>query len=154
MGVLLRDVKVANILIDGDRRAKLCDFGLGRVDTQSSGEFTLLGPGKPPSTPGYVAPEMLRKERYDFKADLYSFDVCIWVLLTGGILNSKTPRPPSSDCNDYQNLFHDYQKLHDCIDSPDQHLAVKLPSGTSEELVRMLTSRNPEQRWGHQRIRE
>lgn len=80
--ILHLDLKSPNILVDDKWRAKIADFGLARVrrNTLVSGKSGFHG------TPEWMAPEMLRAEDYDEKADTYSYGVVLWELLT-----AKTP---------------------------------------------------------------
>ena len=76
--ILHLDLKSPNILLDDKWRVKIADFGLARVrrNTLLSGRSNFHG------TPEWMAPEMLRAERYDEKADVYSFGVVLWELLS------------------------------------------------------------------------
>ena len=76
--ILHLDLKSPNILVDDKWRVKIADFGLARVrrNTLLSGRSNFHG------TPEWMAPEMLRAERYDEKADVYSFGVVLWELLS------------------------------------------------------------------------
>ena len=74
--------------MDDKWRVKVADFGLARVrsNTLLSGRSNFHG------TPEWMAPEMLRAERFDEAADVYSFGVVLWELLTGRRLHSSTFR--------------------------------------------------------------
>ena len=71
------DLKSPNILVDDKWRVKIADFGLrARAATRDvSGRSGFHG------TPEWMAPEMLRAEDYDEKADSYSYGVVLWELL-------------------------------------------------------------------------
>jgi serine/threonine protein kinase len=78
-GVIHRDVKPANILIDHHGRAKLADFGIAR-SSMKTGEFApSLG------TLRYMSPEQLEGKPSGHQSDLYSLGVTLYELLTGRI---------------------------------------------------------------------
>ena len=74
-----RDVKPENLFVCADGRVKLLDFGLARMGDRQAGTYTRLGAG----TPLYMAPEQLKGETPDARADVYSLGVVLWECLTG-----------------------------------------------------------------------
>jgi WD40 repeat protein/tRNA A-37 threonylcarbamoyl transferase component Bud32 len=82
LGVVHRDVKPSNVLIDGERRAYLTDFGLAKNE---AGAATFTIEGQLLGTPAYMAPEQARgqKEKVDGRADIYALGVILYELLTG-----------------------------------------------------------------------
>jgi serine/threonine protein kinase len=80
-GLVHRDVKPQNVLLNGDGLAKVTDFGivrsLGTVGQTETG--TVLG------TSQYIAPEQARGERVDAQTDVYSFGVVLYELLAGDV---------------------------------------------------------------------
>jgi len=81
-GVFHRDVKPSNILIEGDGRPVLTDFGLARRD---EAEIVITLDGQVLGTPAYMSPEQAAGEssRVDGRADVYSLGVVLYELLTG-----------------------------------------------------------------------
>jgi tRNA A-37 threonylcarbamoyl transferase component Bud32 len=75
--VVHRDVKPANILITGESRVKITDFGIARLDSSNlTQEGQLLG------TPNYMAPEQIQGKEVDSRADLFSLGVVLYEMLT------------------------------------------------------------------------
>lgn len=78
-GVIHRDVKPSNVMIDDKGNALLTDFGLARL-TEGTGTLTgsmLMG------TPAYVAPEQGRGSRVDGRSDEYSLGIILYQIATG-----------------------------------------------------------------------
>jgi serine/threonine-protein kinase len=81
-----RDVKPENILLDDKGEAYLTDFGIARPMTMSRvgrAAQTLSATGLPVGTPEYMAPEQLRGEAMDGRADIYALGAVLYELLTG-----------------------------------------------------------------------
>jgi serine/threonine protein kinase len=79
-GVVHRDVKPANILLEGaDERVKLTDFGLAWMGDDAR----LTQAGVAAGTPEYMAPEQARGEPVDHRADLFSLGGVLYALCTG-----------------------------------------------------------------------
>ena len=104
-GVVHRDLKPQNVMVDGGGVLRIMDFGIARTADSA----TITGTSEMMGTPDYISPEQVKGEKADAKSDLYSFGIILYELLTGETPFSgetavskivarlqTTPKPPRS----------------------------------------------------------
>src|SRR5919106_1800790 len=106
-GIVHRDIKPHNVMVDDDRRVKVTDFGIARAGTSQMTEA-----GSIVGTAQYLSPEQARGAGVDQRSDLYSVGVVLYELLTGKVpFNGESPveiamkhlsdtPPPPSELNE------------------------------------------------------
>ena len=77
-GIVHRDVKPANVMVGTDGVVRLVDFGVAKL-----ADSTLTNPGFTPGTAAYMAPEQVRGEDVDHRADLWALGAVVYEMLTG-----------------------------------------------------------------------
>ena len=109
-GVIHRDIKPQNLLVDGEGVLKVMDFGIARLTERSSG---LTEVGLVVGTPSYMSPEQMLAEDIDARSDLYAAGVVLYECLTGRLpfdavtpvamiakVLSQTPEAPNAVASD------------------------------------------------------
>ncbi|XP_033947961.1 cGMP-dependent protein kinase 2 [Pseudochaenichthys georgianus] len=127
-GVLYRDLKPENLMLDTEGYIKLVDFGFAKKIRCGQKTWTFCG------TPEYVAPEIILNKGHNFSVDFWSLGILVFELLTGS-----PPFSGSDQMMTYTFILKGIEKM----DFPKK--ITKRP----DDLIRKLCRRNPSERLGN-----
>ncbi|TMW49936.1 hypothetical protein DOY81_004975 [Sarcophaga bullata] len=143
-GVIHRDVKPSNILIDERGNIKLCDFGISGRLVDSKAATRSAG------CAAYMAPERIdpKKPKYDIRADVWSLGITLVELATARspyegcntdfevltkVLDSDPPCLPNDDKFQFSNAFHEF--VNKCL-TKNHDLRPKYPQLLEQEFIK------------------
>jgi tRNA A-37 threonylcarbamoyl transferase component Bud32 len=134
-GVLHRDVKPSNILIDTEGHVYLTDFGLARI--AQSGESTssqdmLIG------SPHYLSPEQARSEAVDARTDIYSLGIILFEMFAGKV--------PFSGETPYATIL---AQINEAPPTP-RSINPKIPPAVEQVILKAI-AKDPKDRYGSMR---
>ena len=131
-GVVHRDVKPGNAMLARDGRVVLVDFGLAAATGDDRGDRIEAAADRA-GTPRYMAPEQIRGDLLDARADLYAVGMMLYELVTG--------RPPFLGTSNRTWFEHH-------LSSPPEEIDVPIPRRLGR-LIRGLLSKTPSDRPGY-----
>ena len=121
-GIVHRDIKLENILLDLNNIVKICDFGVGKLTQKGQKLSDQCG------TPVYMAPEIIKGDGYEgFPVDVWSSGIALYIMLSGNI-------PFNRDkIHDLQSAILNlpYKKIDDISDNANnllEHILEKDPN--------------------------
>ncbi len=132
-GIVHRDVKPSNILVDRNRQVKLTDFGIART----AGDAALTQTGLVTGSPAYLAPEVASGHRGDEASDVWSLGATLFHALSG--------RPP------YDVSDHVLGGLYRLVNEEPPRLP---DAGRLGPLLEATMVRDPSARWSMEQVRD
>jgi Tol biopolymer transport system component len=140
-GVLHRDIKPRNVLVDKEGRARLTDFGLARffvpldgASTISTASSSLTREGGVVGTPNYMSPEQALGRAVDQRSDIFSFGALLYEMCTGAVAFCPTDQGDVVD-----SILHREP-------APVSQLNYEIPQDL-EHVVRKCLAKRPDERY-------
>uniref|UniRef100_A0A8D3C7I3 Protein kinase C n=1 Tax=Scophthalmus maximus TaxID=52904 RepID=A0A8D3C7I3_SCOMX len=125
-GIIYRDLKLDNVMLDKDGHIKIADFGMCKENVFGEARATTFC-----GTPDYIAPEILLGQKYTFSVDWWSFGVLVYEMLIG-------QSPYQGD---------DEDELFESIRSDTPHYP-RWITKEAKNLLELLFERDPSRRLG------
>ena len=131
-GIVHRDIKCENIMLNSKNQIKVMDFGLAKL----KGSLKLTKASSTVGTLGYMAPEQLQGGDVDARSDIFSFGVVIFEMLTGHM-------PFRGD--------HEAAMMYSIVNEDPEPLQKSRPELSAEldRIVRRALEKDPEDRYQH-----
>ncbi|KAL5703905.1 hypothetical protein ACHQM5_022398 [Ranunculus cassubicifolius] len=126
--IVHRDMKATNVLLDKDLNAKICDFGLAKLDNEVDTHISTRIAG----TVGYMAPEYAMRGYLTEKADVYSFGIVALEIVSGKSNTNYRPKEEFVYLLDWACVLHEQGNLLQLV---DECLGTNYPK---EEALNML----------------
>ena len=129
-GIVHRDVKTDNIMVNSKNQIKVMDFGLAKL----KGSLKLTKTSSTVGTLAYMAPEQIQGGEVDARSDIFSFGVVLYEMLTGHL-------PFRGD--------HEAAMVYSIVNEDSEPIQKYLPDASSDliHLLSRLLEKNPEDRY-------
>jgi len=82
-GIIHRDIKPGNVMVDTGGHAKLTDFGVARLAESEGNQAEATRAGAMVGTPSYMSPEQIQGQKVDRRTDIFSAGIIFYQFLTG-----------------------------------------------------------------------
>ncbi len=148
-GVIHRDVKPSNIVIDADGRPKLLDFGLAAIQ----GTDKLTKTGSTLGTIGYMSPEQIQVKEVDQRSDLFSFGVVLYEMIAGRLpfkgeneaatMNSVLNDTPEPLSRYKSGVSGELERIVSKLLEKDPSLRYQSAAGVVSDLKRLMVEATP-----------
>jgi serine/threonine-protein kinase len=131
-GIVHRDIKCENIMVNTKNQIKVMDFGLAKL----KGSLKLTKTSSTVGTLSYMAPEQIQGGEVDARSDIFSFGVVLFEMLTGFM-------PFRGD--------HEAAVLYSIVNEEPESLAKRRPdiSAEMDRIIRRALEKDPEDRYQH-----
>ncbi len=130
-GIVHRDVKPSNVILQPDGRVKITDFGIAHIEDPEIPQQTQAG--EILGTPAYMSPEQVNGRAVDGRSDLFSLGVVLYEALTG--------QKPFKG----QNIASLFREIVEKTPSPPSSINPEVPDGVSKVVMRCL-AKDPAER--------
>ena len=137
-GIIHRDVKPSNVMLDARARAKLTDFGVARMSDVDRTKIDRTLTGALIGSPGYMSPEQVRGQTVDRRSDVFSAGVILYQFLTG-----QRPFTGENTWNVVWNIIHEDPP-------PPSSVDVSL-SQEFDKVINKALAKDPDQRYANGR---